>query len=123
MFGIDSSYRLLFSSRVSSSTRDPELRPLYRATSLLLMNTWVETKRTSLSMKRRGPGGRTIHEDLLPYPRFLAMLQYILERKCEFILDIEVPRKRSAAGSKRRGLRTTEILNWRLAQIASYSEQ
>ncbi|MCJ7489870.1 MAG: hypothetical protein MUO87_06980, partial [Thermoplasmata archaeon] len=38
---------------------------------------------------------------VLPYPRFLAMLQYILERKYEFILDVEVPTKRSAAGSMR----------------------
>jgi hypothetical protein len=39
---------------------------------------------------------------VLPYPRFLAMVQYILERKCEFILDVEVPEEESAAGSRRR---------------------
>ena len=44
-------------------------------------------------------GGRTVHEDLLPYARFLAMLQFILERKYEFIPDVEVPEKRSRAGS------------------------
>jgi hypothetical protein len=69
------------------------------AASLLLMNTWVEKKWTNLSTKRRGPGGRTVHEDLLPYARFLAMLQYILERKYGFILAIEVPEKRLHAGS------------------------
>jgi len=56
-------------------------------------------KRAILSTVGRGPGGRTIHEELLPYPRFLAMLQYILERKYEFVLDVEVPQKRNAAGS------------------------
>jgi putative transposase len=101
-FGIESSYRLLSSSRIRTSTKDPKLRVLYVAASLLLVNAWVEKKRTNLSTTRRGPGGRTVHEDLLPYPRFLAMLQYILERKYEFILDVRVPEKKSAAGSWRR---------------------
>jgi putative transposase len=78
-FGIESSYRLLSKSRIRTSTRDPKLRVLYVATSLLLVNSWVDKKWTNLSTPRRGPGGRTVHEDLLPYPRFLAMLQYILE--------------------------------------------
>jgi putative transposase len=101
-FGIESSYRLLSSSRIRTSTRNPKLRVLYVAASLLLVNAWVEKKWDNLSTKRRGPGGRDVHEKLLPYPRFLAMLQYILERKYEFILAIEVPEKRSTAGSKRR---------------------
>jgi len=65
------------------------------------MNAWVEKKWTNLSTARRGPGGRTVHKDLLPYARFLTMLQYILERKYEFILDVEVPQKKSVAGSRR----------------------
>jgi putative transposase len=101
-FGIESSYRLLSKSRIRTSTRDPKLRVLYVAASLLLVNAWVEKKWDNLSTKRRGPGGRDVHEKLLPYPRFLAMLQYILERKYEFILAIEVPEKRSTAGSMRR---------------------
>jgi len=98
-FGIESSYRQLSDSRIRTSTRDPKLRVLYVATSLLLVNTWVEKKWTNLSTTRRGPGGRTVHEDLLPYERFLAMLQYILERNYEFILAVEVPEKRLTAGS------------------------
>jgi len=66
-FGIESSYRLLSSSRIRTSTRDPKLRVLYVAASLLLVNAWVEKKWTNLSTTRRGPGGRTVHEDLLPY--------------------------------------------------------
>lgn len=66
------------------------------------MNAWVEKKWTNLSTTRRGPGGRTVHEDLLPYARFLAMLQYILEREYEFILAVDVPEKRPNAGSVRR---------------------
>lgn len=100
-FGIESSYRLLSQSRIRTSTRDPKLRALYVAASLLLVNAWVDKKWTGLSTARRGPGGRTVHEELLPYPRFLAMLQYILERKYGFILAIEVPEKGSAAGSMR----------------------
>jgi len=98
-FGIESSYRLLSKSRIRTSTRDPKLRVLYVAASLLLVNAWVEKKWTNLSTTRRGPGGRTVHEGLLPYPRFLAMLQYILERKYEFILAVDAPEKRPSAGS------------------------
>ena len=71
------------------------------AASHQFMNIWVEKKRANLSTARRGPGGRTVHEELLPYARFLAMLQYILEKKYEFILDVEVPQKKSVAGSRR----------------------
>lgn len=65
-FGIESSYRLLSKSRIRTSTRDPKLRVLYVATSLLLVNSWVDKKWTNLSTPRRGPGGRTVHEDLFP---------------------------------------------------------
>jgi len=101
-FGIESSYRLLDSSRIRTSTRDAKLRILYVATSLLLVNTWVVKKWDRLSTRRRGPGGRDVHARLLPYPRFLAMLQYVLERRYEFILDVEVPERRSSAGLRGR---------------------
>jgi putative transposase len=55
-FGIESTYRELSDSRIRTSTRDPKLRVLYVATSLLLVNTWVEKKWDKLSTKRRGPG-------------------------------------------------------------------
>ncbi|MGQ9588393.1 MAG: ISH3 family transposase, partial [Thermoplasmata archaeon] len=97
-FGIESSYRLLSSSRIRTSTRDPKLRVLYVATSLLLVNTWVEKKWERLSTTRRGPRGRDVHAELLPFPRFLAMLQFVLERKYEFILAVEVPSERRYAG-------------------------
>lgn len=90
-FGIESSCWLLSSSRIHTSTKDPKLRVLYVAASLLLVNAWVGKKWTILSTARPGPGERTVHEDLLPYLRFLAMLQYIQERKYEFILVVEVP--------------------------------
>lgn len=101
-FGIESSYRLLSKSRIRTSTRDPKLRILYVATSLLLVNSWVDEKWNNLSTARRGPGGRDIHEELLPYGRFLAMLQYVLEQEYGFILAIEVPQKMRLAGSQRR---------------------
>jgi hypothetical protein len=101
-FGTESSYRLMSKSRVRTSTKDPKLRVMYVATSLLLVNAWVEKKWDKLSTKKRGPGGRDVHADLLPYPRFLAMLQYVLEREYGFILAIMVPQKKRAAGSQRR---------------------
>jgi hypothetical protein len=72
------------------------------AASLLLMNAWVEKKWTNISTTGRGPVGRTVHEDLLPYARFLAMFQYIIERKYEFTLDVTVPTRGFTAGSMRR---------------------
>ncbi|MBU0684731.1 MAG: hypothetical protein ABIE25_01630 [Thermoplasmatota archaeon] len=101
-FEIESSYRLMSKSKIRTSTKDPKLRAMYMATSLLLVNTWVGEKWDCLSTKRRGPGGRDVHAGLLPYPRFLAMLQYVIEREYGFILAIEVPQKKRAAGSQRR---------------------
>ena len=92
-FGIESSYRLMPTSGVRTSMKDPKLRVLYVATILLLVNAWVMKKWDRLSTKRRGPGGRDVHADLLLYPRLLAMLQYVLERVCGFILAIMVPQK------------------------------
>jgi putative transposase len=40
--GIESSYRLLSKSRIRTSTRDPKVRVLYVAASLLLVNAWVD---------------------------------------------------------------------------------
>lgn len=51
------------------------------AVSLLLVNTWIEKKWDKLSTTSRGSGEWDVHANLLPYPRFLAMLQYVLERK------------------------------------------
>ena len=101
-FGIESSYRLLSCSRVRTSTGDPKLRILYVATSRRLVNTWVEKKWERLSTTRRGPGGRDVHARLLPYPRFLAMLQYVQERRYESLLDVGVPEKGSHAGLRGR---------------------
>ena len=101
-FGIGSSYRLLSQSMLRTSTRDTKLRVMYVAASLLLVNSWVEKKWTNLSTGRRGPGGRDVHKELLPYERFLAMLQYVLEREYEFILAVEVPQKNRASGSRRK---------------------
>jgi len=42
---------------------------------------------------RRGPGGRIVHENLLPYPRFPALLQLMFERKYGFMLAVEIPEK------------------------------
>jgi putative transposase len=92
-FGIESSYRLMSKSGVRTSTKDPKLRVMYVATSLLLVNAWVMKKWDRLSTKRRGLGGRDVHADLLLYPRFLAMLQHVLEREYGFILAIMVPQK------------------------------
>lgn len=55
-FEIESSYRLMSESRVRPSTRDPKLRAMYMATSLLLVNMWVGKKWDCLSTKRREPG-------------------------------------------------------------------
>lgn len=79
-FGIESNYRLLSSSRVQASGRNPKYRVTYLATSLLLVNTWVEKKERLLTT-RRVSGERDVHEELLPHERFLAILQYVLERE------------------------------------------
>jgi len=108
-FEIESSYRLMSKSRIRTSTKDPKLRAMYMATSLLLVNTWVGEKWDCLSTKRRGPGGRDVHAGLLPYPRFLAMLQYVIERESMDSYWPSMPRRRREQLAHRGGdLRTTE---------------
>jgi hypothetical protein len=97
-FGIESTYRELSDSRIRTSTRDPRLRVLYVAASLLLVNAWVEKKWTS--SRRRGED----REDVM-YTRSCCPIPVPgdapvhLERKYESILAVEVPEERSNAGS------------------------
>jgi hypothetical protein len=57
-------------------------RLILLVTSILLSSYSIslkgEKKRSRLLTKRRGPGGRDVHEDLLTYQRFLSMLQYVV---------------------------------------------
>jgi hypothetical protein len=78
------------------------------ATSLLLVGTWVGKEWDQLSIKRRGPRRRGVHEELQPYKRLLAMLRYVLKKECGFRLAIEVPRRRGQLAHRGGDLRTTE---------------
>jgi len=53
-FGIESSYRLVNQARIHTSTKKPELRLLYIALSLLLINIWIYIQWMYLSIPRQG---------------------------------------------------------------------
>lgn len=68
-FEIESSHRLLSSSRIDTSKSDSKLRAIYVSASLLLVNAWAEKKWTNLSTAKRRTRGRTIHEDAPSHAR------------------------------------------------------
>jgi putative transposase len=73
-FGIESSYRMMNSSRARTSSRDPKRRLLFVAVSFILINTWVYIKWESMSVPVKGRHGRKVIDELLPYKTVLVML-------------------------------------------------
>jgi Transposase DDE domain len=72
-FGIESSYRQMNQARGRTSTRRPELRPLYVGIASVLRNEWVWLHYEALSTPRRG--GRLIRLERL---RLRAMLRWLI---------------------------------------------
>lgn len=79
-FGIESSYRLMNSSRARTASRDPKRRLLFVAVSFILINTWVYVKWESLSVPVRGRNGRRVLDELLPYMTVLMLVSTAINR-------------------------------------------
>jgi len=73
-FGIESSYRLMNSSRARTASRDPRRRLLFVAVSFILINAWIYVKWESLSVPTRGPHARRVIDELLPYQTVLMLV-------------------------------------------------
>lgn len=76
-FGIESSYRQKDDARIRTATRYPARRFLFAAVGFLMLNLWVQLKWTRVSRKRRGPGGRTVIEELFPFETMLVFMTVV----------------------------------------------
>ena len=77
-FGIESSYRLMNSCRVRTSSRDPTYRLYLVFVSFLIMNYWVASQWLYVSEPRKG--GRKIYKDELALSTFRRLLDEALRR-------------------------------------------
>lgn len=77
-FGIESSYRLMNSCRVRTSSRDPTYRLYLVFLSFLIMNYWIVSQWLYISEPRRG--GRRVLKDELTLFTFRMQLDRALEK-------------------------------------------
>ena len=77
-FGIETSYRQMNQCRIRTTTRDPALRLLFVAVSLLLRNLWAWLHWVVLSSRRRG--GRRLHLGRLRLRALVLWLQHLAEQ-------------------------------------------
>jgi putative transposase len=78
-FGIESSYRLMNSCRVRTSSRDPTFRLYLVFVSFLIINYWIASQWLYISEPRKG--GRKIYKDELALPTFKRLLDKALEKR------------------------------------------
>ena len=81
-FGIESSYRQMRQARIYTCTRDPHLRLVFVAISLMLRNLWVMIHETILAQGRGK--SRTLRLHLL---RFKRMLEWIADTVVDLLHD------------------------------------
>lgn len=87
-FGIESSYRLLNEGRGRTSSRQPALRLLFVALSLLMQNLWVWLK-WHLTPPRRG--GRDTRQAGCTFRRFRLLLVMAVRRLYRYIDHLTLP--------------------------------
>jgi putative transposase len=78
-FGIESSYRLMNSCRIRTSSRNPTYRLYLVFVSFLIINYWVASQWLYISEPRKG--GRKIYKDELALPTFRRLLDKAIERR------------------------------------------
>jgi len=78
-FGIESSYRLMNSCRIRTSSRDPTYRLYLVFVSFLIINYWVASQWLYISEPRKG--GRKIYKDELALSTLKRLLDTALERR------------------------------------------
>jgi putative transposase len=77
-FGIESSYRLMNSCRVRTSSQDPTYRLYLVFVSFLIMNYWVASQWLYISEPRKG--GRKVYKDELTLSTFRRLIDEALKR-------------------------------------------
>jgi putative transposase len=88
-FGIESSYRLKNSCRITTTTKKPTLRLLFVGIAFLLVNIWVNLLWRKISSPRKG--GRLIYRELFPLKQMLAFLRQAIDRIFQVVEVIHLP--------------------------------
>jgi putative transposase len=78
-FGIESSYRLKNTCRITTTIPNPVVRFLFFAIAFVLIDVWVYLQWTYVSLPRRG--GRLIFRSRFPLKRMLEFLRQAIDRK------------------------------------------
>lgn len=84
--GIETSFRQMRQARIYTRTRNPRLRLLFLALSLILRNIWVWIHQTRLA--ERSGNHLTLHLELL---RFKRMLDWIIQEVIALFHDGSIP--------------------------------
>jgi putative transposase len=88
-FGIETSYRLMNTLRIRTSSRDPKLRLLFVGLAFILMNLWVYLSWTMLAVPRRG--GRYLPADLFRLDKFRHFLRAAIYHIRPPVLSVSRP--------------------------------
>lgn len=88
-FGIETSYRLMNTLRIRTSSRDPKLRLLFVSLAFILTNLWVYLSWTVLAVPRRG--GRYLRPDLFRLAKFRHFLREAIQRVRSPVLSVSRP--------------------------------
>jgi putative transposase len=89
-FGIETSYRLMNTMRVRTTSKSAPLRLFFVALALLLLNLWGYVKWAYLFVSQPGP--RQVLHHLLPLARWRLWLWEMVKQRQGFSLSITIPR-------------------------------
>lgn len=88
-FGVETSYRLMNSVRIHTTSRDPKLRLLFVILAFFLLNLWVYLNWAILAIPRRG--GRWLDQNLFRLKRFCNFLHHAIGDKRKIVLSVSQP--------------------------------
>lgn len=88
-FGIETSYRMMNTVRIRTTSTSVELRLFFVTLAFLLLNLWSYIKWTHLFIPQRGP--RQVLHHLLPLARWRLWLWEIVKQRLGFSLTITIP--------------------------------
>jgi putative transposase len=88
-FGIETSYRLMNTMRIRTTSTSAALRLFFVALALLLLNLWSYVKWSHLFIPKRGP--RQVLHPLLPLARWRLWLWEIVKLRQGFSLSLSIP--------------------------------
>ena len=89
-FGIETSYRQTHQARIVTSSKSHVLRFFFLGVALVVRNVWIYLHFSILYQKRRGPSGRNIVIEKLPFITMLSWIEYSLSSVFTLITEIKI---------------------------------